>query len=124
MLHLSYLASEETLYSKVRWVSSVKVSVRVLVELLFALLPDMSTSPPSLVPTFHAVVPVPGFAETGSPSKYASTLLPVFLAPRLTAEVTMSGVTVYVSAAHTLVGTRLNSMTSVSNSETTRFFML
>ena len=32
MVHLSYLASEETLYSKDRWVSSVKVRVRVLEE--------------------------------------------------------------------------------------------
>ena len=58
MVHLSYLASEETLYAKDRWLSSVKVRVRVLVEWLFPALPESRTSWPSLVPTFQAVARV------------------------------------------------------------------
>ena len=73
MVHLSQFFSEETLYSKVRWVSPVKVSCSVLVLELLPLLPDMRTvSPPSVV-TFHFLVllGLPGSvsAMTGRPSK-------------------------------------------------------
>ena len=56
MVHLSYLASEETLYSKARWASLVKVSRSVLLELLLPALPDLRTLSPSSVVTFHLFV--------------------------------------------------------------------
>ena len=103
MVHLSYLASEETLYAKDRWLSSVKVRVRVLVEWLFPALPESRTSWPSLVPTFQAVVPVPGSAVTGSPSKYWETVLP---------------------AAKALTGIRPRTMISASSMERILFFII
>ena len=61
------------MYSKVMWTSLVKVSCSVLLELLLPALPDMRTSSPSSVVTFHLFV-LPGVpssvsAMTGRPSK-------------------------------------------------------
>ena len=79
IVSLSYFSSVETLYSKLRFVSAVIVSCKVLEAYDWPLLPLISTSSPSSVVTFHFLVLLgePGSvsAVSGRPVKKSSNVL-------------------------------------------------